>query len=83
MSRSNDNAITTAVLALASGALLGAVAALLLAPAPGSETRRKLAGLQEDAGKRLKRYAQDARSKMGGGKGKGEDLQYDGGDAWI
>lgn len=83
MSRSNDNAITTAVLALASGALLGAVAALLLAPAPGSETRRKLAGLQEDAGKRLKRYAQDARSKMGSGKGKGEDLQYDGGDAWI
>lgn len=83
MSRSNDNAITTAVLALASGALLGAAAALLLAPAPGHETRRKLVDLQEDAGRRLKKYAQDARSKIGAGKGKSEDLQYDGGDAWI
>ncbi len=83
MSRSNDNAITTAVLALASGALLGAAAALLLAPAPGHETRRKLVDLQEGAGRRIKKYAQDARSKIGAGKEKGEDLQYDGGDAWI
>jgi len=83
MSRSNDNAIATAVLALASGALLGAVAALMLAPAPGNETRRKLVDLQEGAGKRLKKYAREARYKMGGCKGKDEDLQYDGGDGWI
>ncbi len=83
MSRSNDNAITTTILALASGALLGAVAALLLAPAPGNETRRKLVDLQEGAGKRLKQYADEARTKMGGCKAKGEDLHYDGGDAWI
>jgi len=82
MSRSNDNAATTAILAFASGALLGAVAALLLAPAPGNETRRKLSGIQEDATGRLKQYAKEARFKMGS-KSKGEDLQYDGGDAWI
>jgi gas vesicle protein len=83
MSHSNDNAITTAVLALASGALLGAVAALLLAPAPGNETRRKLVDLQEGAGKRLKKYASEAKDKLGKSKRKTEDLQYDGGDAWI
>jgi|APHig6443717497_1056834.scaffolds.fasta_scaffold18784_2 gas vesicle protein len=83
MSRSNDNAITTTLLALASGALLGAAAALLLAPAPGNETRRKLVDLQEGAGKRLKKYASDAKGRIAGCKGKAEDLQYDGGDAWI
>lgn len=83
MSRSNDNAITTTLLALASGALMGAAAALLLAPAPGNETRRKLVDLQEGAGKKLKKYARDAKGKMTGSKNKTEDLQYDGGDAWI
>lgn len=83
MSHSNDNAITTTLLALASGALLGAVAALLLAPAPGNETRRKLVDLQEGAGKRLKNYARETKDKLGNTKGKTEDLQYDGGDAWI
>ena len=83
MSRSNDTAVTTAVLALASGALLGAVAALLFAPASGKETRRKLVDFQDDAGKKLKEYAREARLKVGAAKGKAEDLQYDGGDAWI
>lgn len=83
MSRSTDNAVTTAVLALVSGAFLGAATALLLAPAPGSETRQKLAGLQEDAGNRLKKYANEARNKIIKGKSATEDLQYDGGDAWI
>ena len=82
MSRSSDNAVTTAILALTAGAFFGAVAALLLAPAPGNETRRKLCGLQENTTDRLKRYAQEARQKVSKGA-KGEDLQYDGGDAWI
>ena len=82
MSRSSETAATATVLAFASGALLGAVAALLLAPAPGNETRRKLAGLQGDASDRLKQYAREARYKMAT-IGIGEDLQYDGGDAWI
>lgn len=83
MSRSNDNAITTTLLALASGALLGAAAALLLAPAPGNETRRRLVDLQEGAGKKIKKYACDAKEKISRAKGQPEDLQYDGGDAWI
>lgn len=82
MSRSSDNAAITAVLALTAGAFFGAIAALLMAPAPGSETRRKLCGLQEDATDRLKRYAREARQRASKG-GKSEDLQYDGGDAWI
>lgn len=83
MSRSNDHAITTTLLAFASGALLGAAAALLLAPAPGNETRRKLVDLQHGAGNKIKKYACDAKEKIAGSRGKGEDLQYDGGDAWI
>ncbi len=81
MSRATENP-TTAILAFASGALLGAVAALLLAPAPGNETRRKLVDMQEGATGRLKQYAKEARFKMTP-RVKGEDLQYDGGDAWI
>ncbi len=83
MSRSADNVATTALLAFASGALMGAVAALLMAPAPGGETRRKLCDIQEGAAERLKRYAREARFKMAKKGGKGENLQYDGGDAWI
>lgn len=82
MSRSSETAATTAVLALAAGAMFGAIAALLLTPASGSETRRKIHDLQEDASDRLKRYASEARQRIKKG-GKGEDLQYDGGDAWI
>lgn len=82
MARSHDNAVTTAVLALTAGALFGAVAALLLAPAPGSETRKRLCGFQEDATERVRRYAREARLRASGGR-KGEDLHYDGGDAWI
>jgi len=82
MSRSSDNALTTAILALTAGAFLGAVTALLMAPASGSETRRKLCGLQDNATERLKRYVKEARQKVSKGA-KGEDLQYDGGDAWI
>ncbi len=81
MSRSKDTALATAVLALATGALMGAVTALLLAPTSGKETRRKLSDLQEGAGNRIKRYTEEARYKLG--KPKSEDLHYDGGDAWI
>ncbi|MFW9604193.1 MAG: YtxH domain-containing protein [Trichlorobacter sp.] len=82
MSRSSENAITTSVLALASGVLLGAVTALLLAPSAGTETRRKLSSLQGDATRKLKQYANDARFKARGGSA-AADLHYDGGDGWI
>lgn len=81
MSSSNDNA-AAAVIAFVSGAVIGAAAALLLAPAPGSETREKIAGLGETAAEKMKRLAREAKFKVTP-RSKGEDYQYDGGDAWI
>lgn len=81
MSSNNDNA-AAAVIAFVSGAVIGVAAALLLAPAPGCETREKLSGLSESAADRIKRLAREARFKASG-KPKGGDYEYDGGDAWI
>jgi hypothetical protein len=82
MSKANENA-AAAIVVFMSGALLGAAAALLLAPASGRETRQRLSGFQDEAVDRLKRYAKEAKYKMGPkGKNK-EDFHYDGGDAWI
>ncbi len=81
MSSNNDNA-AAAVIAFVSGAVIGVAAALLLAPAPGCETREKLSGLGESAADRIKRLAREARFKASG-KPKGGDYEYDGGDAWI
>lgn len=81
MSSNNDNA-AAAVIAFVSGAVIGVAAALLLAPAPGCETREKLSGLGESAAERIKRLAREARFKASG-KPKGGDYEYDGGDAWI
>jgi len=81
MSSSNDNA-AAAVIAFVSGAVIGAAAALLLAPAPGREVREKLSDLGESATDKMKRLAREAKFKVTP-KTKGEGYQYDGGDAWI
>lgn len=81
MSANNDNA-AAAVIAFVSGAVIGAAAALLLAPAPGRETRDKLSGLGETAADRVKRVAREAKFRVSP-KTKGADYEYDGGDAWI
>ncbi len=81
MSTNNDNA-AAAVIAFVSGAVIGAAAALLLAPAPGRETRCKLSGLGETAADRVKRVAREAKFRVSP-KTKGADYEYDGGDAWI
>ena len=81
MSSNNDNA-AAAVIAFVSGAVIGAAAALLLAPAPGRDVREKLSGIGEDAADRMKRLAREAKFKVTP-RAKGEELQYDGGDAWI
>jgi len=81
MSCNNDNA-AAAIVAFVSGAVIGAAAALLLAPAPGSEVREKLSDLGETAAERVRRLAREAKFKVTP-RGKSEDLQYDGGDAWI
>ena len=81
MSTSNDNA-AAAVIAFVSGAVVGAAAALLLAPAPGREVREKLSGIGGSTAEKVKRYAREARFKASSRKENG-DYQYDGGDAWI
>ncbi len=81
MSANNDNA-AAAVIAFASGAVLGAVAALLLAPTPGRELRGKINDLGESAADRVKRLAREAKFRVTP-KSKGADYEYDGGDAWI
>jgi len=81
MSTNNDNA-AAAVIAFVSGAVIGAAAALLLAPAPGRETRGKLSNLGENAADRVKRAAREAKFRVTP-KTRGADYEYDGGDAWI
>jgi gas vesicle protein len=81
MSTNNDNA-AAAVIAFVSGAVIGAAAALLLAPAPGREIRGKLSSLGETAADRVKRVAREAKFRVSP-KTKGADYEYDGGDAWI
>ncbi len=81
MSNNNDNA-AAAVIAFASGAIIGVAAALLLAPATGRETREKLSGLGDTAAGRVRRLAREAKFKVTP-KTKGAGFEYDGGDAWI
>lgn len=81
MSTNNDNA-AAAVIAFVSGAVIGAAAALLLAPAPGREIRGKLSDMGESAADRLKRLAREAKFRATP-KTRGADYEYDGGDAWI
>jgi hypothetical protein len=81
MSCNNDNA-AAAIIAFVSGAVIGATAALLLAPAPGSEVREKLSDLKESAAEKMKRLAREAKFRTAP-RTKGDEFQYDGGDAWI
>jgi gas vesicle protein len=81
MSANNDNA-AAAVIAFVSGAVIGAAAALLLAPTPGNEIREKISDMGDTAADRVKRLAREARFKVSR-KTKGADYEYDGGDAWI
>ncbi len=81
MSTSNDNA-AAAVIAFISGAVIGSVAALLLAPKPGREVREKLSDLGESAADKVMQYTREAKFKVSP-KAKVGDYRYDGGDAWI
>jgi gas vesicle protein len=81
MSCNNDNA-AAAIIAFVSGAVIGAAAALLLTPKSGNEVREKLCGFTDSAAKKVKSYAREAKFRTAP-KAKGEEFQYDGGDAWI
>lgn len=72
MSRRSDN--TGAILgSLFVGALAGAVAALLLAPQSGSETRQRLAEEAEKLKKEIEKYANDFSDKAKQAKAELED----------
>jgi len=79
---SNSNNAAAAVISFVSGAVIGVTAALLLAPAPGRETREKLSDFGENAAGRVKRLAREAKFKVTS-KTKDGGYEYDGGDAWI
>lgn len=79
---SNSSNSAAAVIAFASGAIIGVAAALLLAPKPGREVREKLSDLGENAAEKVRRLAREAKFKVTP-RTKGEGYQYDGGDAWI
>ena len=81
MSNSNSNS-AAAVIAFASGAIIGAVAALLLTPKPGRDVRDKLSDISESAADKVRRLAREAKFKVTP-RTKTEGYQYDGGDAWI
>ncbi len=81
MSNSTNKAAIT-ILALVSGAALGAVAALLLAPKPGRDIRGKLADFGGETAEKMKRLAREAKFKARK-REQNENFEYDGGDAWI
>jgi len=79
---SNSSNSAAAVIAFASGAIIGAAAALLLTPKPGREVRGKLSDLGESAADKVRRLAREAKFKVTP-RTKTEAYEYDGGDAWI
>ena len=81
MSSSNDNA-AAAVIAFVSGAVIGSLAALLLAPKPGREVREKLSNIGESAADNIRNYAREAKFRATP-KSKAGSFPYDGGDAWV
>jgi len=60
MTEERDTSSATVVLALLSGAAIGALAALLLAPQSGEQTQRKMRGLAKKAGKGLRDVSSQA-----------------------
>jgi len=63
MTNENDNSVGSAIGWFLCGAILGAGAALLLAPEAGKTTRRKLARQAERGGRSIVESGQDAISR--------------------
>lgn len=62
----SENRSADMFVAFGIGALVGAVGALLLAPASGEETRKRLSEFAEDAGKKAKEGTEKATEYMKG-----------------
>ena len=79
MSKKSGNE-QAAILAFIAGAAVAAGAALLFTPKTGREVREKLGEAKEEALDKLKQCVKSAKRSKGG---KGDPLDYDGGDCWI
>jgi gas vesicle protein len=77
MSKKSEQA---ALLAFLAGAAVAAGAALLFTPKTGREVREKLGEAKDEALEKLKLRVKGAKYRT---KGKGDPLDYDGGDCWI
>ncbi len=62
------------ILAFFIGGLVGAGVAMLLAPQPGEETRKKIKELAEDAKKKAAEYAEQVKGKVTSTVGKGKEI---------
>lgn len=80
MSKKSGNE-QAAILAFIAGAAVAAGAALLFTPKTGREVREKLGEAKEEALEKLKLCTKGATYRAKGGKG--DPLNYDGGDCWI
>ncbi len=65
MADEKDSSSATIMLAFLSGAAIGAIAAVLLAPQSGEATQRKVRGLAKKAGKGLRNVAGNAEGVWG------------------
>jgi gas vesicle protein len=62
------------ILAFFLGGLVGAGVALLLAPQAGSETRKKIKELAEEAKEKAAGYAEEVKGKVTSSVGKGKEI---------
>lgn len=70
------------LMAFIAGAACGAVAALLLTPAPGREVRRKIGEAAGEGLDKLKEASREAKFRMSR-KTPEDAFQYEGGDCWV
>jgi gas vesicle protein len=75
MNNESPSTVSTALVAFAGGALVGAGLALLFAPQSGRKTRRQIGGMAEDA----EDYAQDLVQQAGQGLEKARQK----GEQWL
>ena len=72
----------SAFTAFAIGLVAGAVASLLLAPAPGTETRRRVGNFARKVGEKAREGAEHAKGYVNQARGRVEDAVNEGRDAY-
>ena len=69
-----SHSASSIILAFFIGGLVGAGVALLLAPQPGVEARKKIKELAEEAKEKATEYAEQVKSKVTSTGGKGKEI---------